>query len=58
MSDRDAKTEEEHQNIQDEANDDEVREGPFRISYPSSHDGGTLMGVWMDNAQTHKKEEK
>jgi hypothetical protein len=35
MSDRDLKTEEEHKISQDEANDEEVREGPFCTSYLS-----------------------
>ena len=46
MSDRDIKDEEEHKNIQDEANDDEVREGPFRISCPPSR---------RDASNSHKR---
>lgn len=46
MSDKDVKLEEEHRLVQDEANDDEVRDGPFRTIRPSSsrNDGGSSHG--------------
>ena len=59
MSDRDVKTEEEHKNFQDEANDDEVREGPFRIFYPSRSDGGShhehQAKIWAASSEKKKR---